>query len=465
MTEVENQTINLLKNIIENRDKIFESINEAKEKLIPIVNIINILGNTYYEVSNSSLLYNILKIKFKYDNKEINFAKDFSEYIIKEKLGNDSVNINSSNISVYSEEHPSIESKRRMDLFIQSDNFEIIIENKIGAGDQPNQLQDYYSNRINENKIIKDNIFVVYLTRYGYKPSEFSIDKKLISDLEKENKIYYLSHDDMANWIEDKILNNKEYEFLKEQKYQSIYSALIQIRDNEKTITNPNEENNMEKEEIKKFFEREDNNYFGLLNNNELKDNFEALDNCHNLLLKAAEVIENKKGDIVLKDNKVLNEIDFSEKVLKYIKENMKDLISNNNELFKFKSNEEIKSNFLQNYKSNENIEMFLIKNPNNPCKSVKISLNQLIYPMEEYKKSLYFGVWIHYYQNKEILDKVKGFIKEKFGNDFEEYNKVGIYYDWVSPYIRYIDIEKDKPEEIGQKIIDLYNLLKEKIN
>ncbi len=97
MTEVENQTLNLLKNIIENRDKIFESINEAKEKLIPIVNIINILGNTYYEVSNSSLLYNILKIKFKYENKEINFAKDFSEYIIKEKLGNDSVNINSSN--------------------------------------------------------------------------------------------------------------------------------------------------------------------------------------------------------------------------------------------------------------------------------------------------------------------------------------------------------------------------------
>ena len=82
---------------------------------------------------------------------------------------------------------------------------------------------------------------------------------------------------------------------------------------------------------------------------------------------------------------------------------------------------------------------------------------------MEEYKKSLYFGVWIHYYQNKEILNKVKEIIEEKFGNDFEEYNKLEIY-DWVSPYIRYIDIEKDKPEETAQKIIDLYNLLKEKI-
>ena len=111
--------LDLLKNIIDNKDKIFEKINEEKEKLIPIVNITNILGCATDEVKNSSLLHNILKIKFKYENKEINFAKDFSEYIIKEKLKNDSININSSNINVYSEEHPSSESKRRMDLFIQ----------------------------------------------------------------------------------------------------------------------------------------------------------------------------------------------------------------------------------------------------------------------------------------------------------------------------------------------------------
>ena len=170
-----------------------------------------------------------------------------------------------------------------MDLFIQSDNFEIIIENKIGAGDQPNQLQDYYSNRINENKIIKDNIFVVYLTRYGYKPSEFSIDKKLISDLEKENKIYYLSHDDMANWIEDKILNNKEYEFLKEQKYQSIYSALIQIRDNEKFITKETEENKVEQKITEDFL-----NLKSLINEGEpIKDSFDKLNKFYELLENA----------------------------------------------------------------------------------------------------------------------------------------------------------------------------------
>lgn len=317
MEEVENQTLNLLKNLIENREKIYNKIEEAKEKLIPIVNIINILGNTYYEVSNSSLLYNILKIKFKYDNKEINFAKDFSEYIIKEKLGNDSVNINSSNISVYSEEHPSIESKRRMDLFIQSDNFEIIIENKIGAGDQPNQLQDYYSNRINENKIIKDNIFVVYLTRYGYKPSEFSIDKKIISDLEKENKIYYLSHDDMSNWIEDKILNNKEYEFLKEQKYQSIYSALIQIAYNEKIISKETEENKMEIDEIKKYVD------FDLLlkGANNLDKKVNELNKSIELFENAKKLIADKKREIILENESVKNNIKYSVDVSNYIKE------------------------------------------------------------------------------------------------------------------------------------------------
>lgn len=69
--------------------------------------------------------------------------------------------------------------------------------------------------------------------------------------MEIENRICYLSHNDIANWI-DNIL--KEYKFLKENdKYQSIYSSLIQIRDNEKIISNTTEEDNMEKDVIKKF--------------------------------------------------------------------------------------------------------------------------------------------------------------------------------------------------------------------
>ena len=446
MEEVENQTLNLLKNLIENREKIYNKIEEAKEKLIPIVNIINILGNTYYEVSNSSLLYNILKIKFKYDkydNKEINFAKDFSEYIIKEKLGNDSVNINSSNISVYSEEHPSIESKRRMDLFIQSDNFEIIIENKIGAGDQPNQLQDYYSNRINENKIIKDNIFVVYLTRYGYKPSEFSIDKKLISDLEKENKIYYLSHDDMAKWIEDKILNNKEYEFLKEKEFQLIYSALIQIAYNEKIISKETEENKMEIDEIKKYVD------FDLLlkGANNLDKKVNELNKSIELFENAKKLIADKKREIILENESVKNNIKYSVDVSNYIKEKGITAIICNEEQIR------------QRISSEADYRNIII-----PITSIwyhnYIVLGQDISGL---------SIWING-TNRNFINKVKEKdIKNKIVEILNGYDKEGEGGDWDCIYYKYIDINKyelkdDIAKDIADKIIKLYEFLKDNI-
>ena len=50
----------------------------------------------------------------------------------------------------------------------------IIIENKINAGDQENQLLDYYNDRYNGEK----EIFLVYLTRWKYEASEYSISKE-----------------------------------------------------------------------------------------------------------------------------------------------------------------------------------------------------------------------------------------------------------------------------------------------
>lgn len=183
-----------------------------------------------------------------------------------------------------------------MDLFINSNNFEIIIENKIGAGDQPNQLKDYYENRIKNNDKIKDNIFVVYLTRYGYKPSGVSIKEDERKKLEDDNKICYLSHDDMANWIEEKILNNKEYEFLKEKEFQLIYSALIQIAYNEKIISKETEENKMEIDEIKKYVD------FDLLlkGANNLDKKVNELNKSIELFENAKKLIADKKREIIL---------------------------------------------------------------------------------------------------------------------------------------------------------------------
>ena len=424
----EDKHLDLLKNLIENRQEIYE-------RLAPRVNIVDILGNTYYEVQNSKLLYYIFNTHFKYYDKEINFAKDFSLYIVGNEYKDKIKDAKFENV------YREFQTKegRRIDILIVFDKFEIIIENKINASDQENQLIDYYIDRNNKEK----DIFLVYLTKSGYEASEYSIEKEIKEEL--KDKIYYLSHGDIAEWIENDILN--KYEFLKfDEKYQSIYSALIQIRDNEKTITNPNEENNMEKEEIKKFFEK--NNYFeNLLNKDELlKDKFASLNNFWQLLENTQKVILDKRVGLVSED------INYSLKVSEFIKsfqtnkggDYMKGAIFHNKEI--------IENIFYNGNYSSQNIFIPIIENW-----GLSIVLDQII--------DYHLCVSV-YSINNDIINKLREEpIKTEIGNildkDSDKYEEDT---DKYYIYSRFVDTEKDKPEEIGQKIIDLYNLLKEKI-
>ena len=424
----EDKQIDLLKNLIENRHEIYE-------RLAPRVNIVDILGNTYYEVQNSKLLYYIFNTHFKYYDKEINFAKDFSLYIVGNEYKDKIKNAKFENVF---REFQTKEC-RRIDILIVFDKFEIIIENKINAGDQENQLLDYYKDRYNNGK----EIFLVYLTRWKYEASEYSISKETKEEL--KDKIYYLSHGDMAKWIENDILN--KYEFLKfDKKYQSIYSALIQMRDNEKTITNPNEENNMEKEEIKNFFEK--HNYFKtLLNNNEpIKDSFNKLNKFYELLENAQKVILDKKVALVSDD------INYSLKVSDFIKSFQTNKGGDYMKGAVFYDKEIIENMFYNGNHSSQNIFIPIIENW-----GLSIVLDQIID----------YHLCISVYSiNNDIINKLReeplkneiGNILDKGSDKYEE--DADKYYI----YSRFVDIEKDKPEEIGQKIIDLYNLLKEKI-
>lgn len=244
-SQYKNNLLKYLKDFILEKENIINEINKGKEKLAPKINIINLLEASRIEVPNSFLLFNLFNTSFKENNIEINFAKIFSKHIIEDLCENKKIK-NIDDIKVYKE---FTIPKGRIDILIQSTNFEIIIENKIGADDGDGQLKLYYDNR--KTQIDENKIFIVYLTPDGRIPSNKSINDGLIKLLEIENRICYLSHNDIANWI-DNIL--KEYKFLKENdKYQSIYSSLIQIRDNEKIISNTTEEDNMEKDVIKKF--------------------------------------------------------------------------------------------------------------------------------------------------------------------------------------------------------------------
>ena len=421
--------LNLLKNLIENRQEIYE-------RLAPRVNIVDILGNTYYEVQNSKLLYYIFNTHFKYYDKEINFAKDLALYVVGNEYKDKIKDAKFKNV------YREFQTKdgRRIDILIVFDKFEIIIENKINASDQENQLLDYYNDRYNEEK----EIFLVYLTRWKYEASEYSISKETKEEL--KDKIYYLSHGDMAKWIENDILN--KYEFLKfDKKYQSIYSALIQIRDNERIITNPNEENNMEKEEIKNFFEK--HNYFKtLLNNNEpIKDSFNKLNKFYELLENAQKVILDKKVALVSDD------INYSLKVSDFIKNIQTNKGGDYMKGAVFYDKEIIENMFYNGNHSSQNIFIPIIENW-----GLSIVLDQIID----------FHLCISVYSiNNNIINKLREEpLKNEIGNilnkGIDKYEEDA---DKYYIYSRFVDIEKDKPEEIGQKIIDLYNLLKEKIN
>lgn len=115
--------------------------------------------------------------------------------------------------------------KHNIDILITGDDSALIIENKIYAEDQPEQLRRYY-------EIIKPNkkhIGIIYLTLDGHEPSESSVrdlDKDIITCISYTNEI--------KNWISESkqtsgINNNelrKEFEVIFEQ-YLRVIDYLI----------------------------------------------------------------------------------------------------------------------------------------------------------------------------------------------------------------------------------------------
>ena len=202
----------------------------------------------------------------------------------------------------------------------------------------------------------------------------------------------------------------------------------------------------MEKEEIKKFFE--ENNYFeNLLNKDEkIKDNFGKLNKFYELLENAQKVILDKRVELVSDD------INYSLKVSEFIKsvqtnkgrDYMKGAIFHNKEI--------IENMFYNGNYSSQNIFIPIVEGF-----GLSIVLDQIID----------YHLCISVYSiNNDIINKLREEpIKNEIGNIL---NKGSDKYeedaDKYYIYSRFVDIEKDKPEEIGRKIIDLYNLLKEKI-
>ena len=224
----------------------------------PQFNIFDSINLLNHENYNSNLFANFLDIKFKYNDNEISFAKLFLKYLT-EKFGweFDLENIKIEYIEI-KRELPT-EERKRIDIFIgYKEKFAVIIENKIWADDGYKQLENYY-NYVKSQEY--DKIYMIYLTPYEREPSEESLSKELYKKEGSElyEKFKNIKHEEIGKWINDSILENEEFSFLHNEDkennkndYKLLKSALIQIIDNEKSISGENEEKNMEDKEIKK---------------------------------------------------------------------------------------------------------------------------------------------------------------------------------------------------------------------
>lgn len=88
----------------------------------------------------------------------------------------------------------TIDGKRRIDIVIEigKGEYYIGIENKVGtAPDQKRQLSDY-SNYLSE--ISNQKYFLFYLTPSGHEPSQYTLSKDELEDLQKDNKFSTLSY-------------------------------------------------------------------------------------------------------------------------------------------------------------------------------------------------------------------------------------------------------------------------------
>ncbi len=416
------QLLNSFYNLICNKkDLIFGLITEENKKVIPQFNITKILDYSNLEIYNSKLIYEMLKLNFiAANNKEVNFARDFADYIIKKRCLHTEINTDNK-IDVYKEVPTS--DNRRIDILIKSeDNFEIILENKINSYELNNQLYDYYKDRsshINENKL-----FVVFLTKFGYDPNSLG-DK--YNKLSEDNRICCLSHDGLGDFIEENII--KKYTFLQENvKYHSLYSGLIQMRDNEKIITNQFRNEDMEDKVIKDYLYK--TKEYQELNN------VDDIDNYLNLLYKVSNIIRYRKVEIKpLKDN-----IEFIDKVIPKLNEYFSDKKHTNSIL----SIDNIKYQLV--YK---NFSQAITLN----LKDVHLQLSVILWINKD-------NFYISIYSNDEIIRNklYKPSIKENIRDimKFDQENDEEKQY----VYGKYIQVGIDDVSNIASVMIKLYEYL-----
>lgn len=211
--------------ILDNFLKIYASITDEvtkEEKKLPgTMNLIEIMNRHHLENEHSNVIAYLIDPKKNHKHPEYGdlfismlnkTLKDSNQEIIDYHEGE-------LEIETVSRENPTIEN-RRLDILIETATTFIIIENKIKAKDQSEQMISYIKDIERRNQQLGKRIFCVYLT-----PEKRAISEDSLKENEKENYIdgyLNLTYSDILNWIST--LKTREDEHV-------LRAALIQYKD------------------------------------------------------------------------------------------------------------------------------------------------------------------------------------------------------------------------------------------
>ncbi|SUW04179.1 PD-(D/E)XK nuclease family protein [Brachyspira pilosicoli] len=318
-----------------------------------------------------------------------------------------------------------------MDLFISyRKDFAIIIENKIYAREQDNQLEDYYIKKKDNYK----NLYIIFLTPSGYESSTLSEKSKK----ELENNYQTLKHSDIALWLES-ILENKKYSFLHEKNilfkdndnkyirdYRLLKSAMIQTIHNANMLSNNTKELDMTKGKIQELLKE---HLFQDIQTVEDVEEYKKIFNSVN------ELLDEKKIEIMININ-----WQFTQKVVNYFEDNKIDY-------YQSLSYIEYKNKYL----NNEYVWSIKLGDINNFCIVIESNYSDAY---------IGFGILTTSDRIRNNIENNKLFTS--INNIFSRLEKKNNHGNWV--YHTDIFLEKDSPEEIAEAMIKLYNLLKENL-
>lgn len=210
--------------------KLFQNeLDNLREKSVGTFNLFDVINKSHYENYHSDIIAYLLASNEKHYHKE--FCEQFI-YLIKNTKKIEIPTFKFVNVS----REKQISNDRRIDIFIETDTFVMIIENKIWAYDQESQLFDYYNwAEINyKNK----PVLLCYLTPFETLPSEYSIPKEKLRELEKTHRYFSLSYNkDILDWLY--LLKIKDDE-------KVLKAAIIQYIDIVEGVCNLRKENKME---------------------------------------------------------------------------------------------------------------------------------------------------------------------------------------------------------------------------